>query len=246
MDGVVVLHGIGGSAAVMAPVAAALQQDGYRVLNLSYPSRRHSLQAIAAGLAPQIADFAQSCDGALHFVTHSMGGLVARVLINRYRPARLGRVVMLAPPNGGSELADKLGHWWLFRQILGPAGQQLATSRDAALQRALGATDFPLGIIAARLSISLAGSLMLPGANDGRVSVAATMDRQAADHIVLPAAHTTILLSPRALAQMLHFLREGRFDHQRGGWGSLRLLRQPRQSRHPRKPQWTKRATTSR
>jgi len=232
MAGVLLLHGIGGHGAMMRPCEMALQAAGYRVLNLSYPSRRHSMQQIAEGLAPQLADFARGLDGPLHIVTHSMGGLIARILINRHRPANLGRVVMLAPPNAGSELADLWsGHWW-FRQLLGPAGGQLATRRDKELIEALGTTDFELGIIAARGSASLAGSLLLPSPNDGRVAVWATRDPLAVDHIIVPAAHSTILVSPRAIGQVLHYLRDGRFDHK----GRPPLPR----------PQWTKRATTSR
>jgi len=237
MAGVLLLHGIGGHAAMMRPCELALQAAGYRVLNLSYPSLRQNMQQIAEGLAPELAAFAEELDGPLHIVTHSMGGLIARILINRHRPPNLGRVVMLAPPNAGSELADLWREHWWFRRLLGPAGGQLATRRDTDLSEALGITDFDLGIIAARGSASLAGSLLLPSPNDGRVAVWATRDPLAADHITVPAGHSTVLLSARAIGQMLQFLRDGRFEHEGRRRPPLPL---------PGLPQWTKRATTSR
>ena len=73
---------------------------------------------------PAVADFAATTDGPIHFVGHSMGGLLTRVYLARYRPARLGRVVMLGTPNGGSELADLLKGLAIYRAFYGPAGLQ--------------------------------------------------------------------------------------------------------------------------
>jgi pimeloyl-ACP methyl ester carboxylesterase len=212
MAGVVILHGIAGSPLLLRAFDRALRAEGYRTRNLGYPSRRLSLSQIADALAPTISEFAGELDGPLHFVTHSMGGLVVRVLLRRHRFGNLGRVVMLGPPNRGSEIADLLYRTSPYRRALGPAGLQLVTRRDEALIDLLGEIDFELGIIAGDRSLDPVASRLLPRPNDGRVSVEATRDINAADHIVLHTSHTAMPWDPRAIRQTLAFLRSGRFD----------------------------------
>ncbi|RDJ27350.1 alpha/beta fold hydrolase [Bosea caraganae] len=122
MDGVVLLHGIARRAHSLAGLERALATEGYATLNLDYPARHSQLQDIASGLRQPIERFGAGLAGKLHFVTHSMGGLVARAYITRHRPERLGHVVMLAPPNEGSEIADLLHRNPLYRAFFGPAG----------------------------------------------------------------------------------------------------------------------------
>lgn len=199
----------------MRAMERALQAEGYATLNLSYPSRRRSLAELADDLAPRAQRFAADLDGPLHLVTHSMGGLLARALLARHRPPRLGRVVMLAPPSGGSEIADRLHRNRLYRLWFGPAGAQLVTRRDDALTALLGAVDYELGVIAGTRSLYPLASLLLPRPNDGRVSVAATRLDGMADHLTLPVSHPMIVRSRHAIRQTLAFLRDGRFD---AGW----------------------------
>lgn len=196
----------------MRRIEIALRREGYAVRNLGYPSTRHDLAAIADRIAPAVADFAAGLDGPVHFVTHSMGGLVTRILLSRHRPGNLGRVVMLAPPNHGSEIADLLHRNPLFRRSLGPAAVQLVTRRDGALASLLGQPDFELGIIAGDRALDPVASLLLPRPNDGRVSVASTRDIRAADHVVLPVSHTSILWNRSAIRHTLTFLGSGRFE----------------------------------
>ncbi len=210
-DGVVLLHGILRRAASMQLLEQALTAEGYRVLNLDYPSREQDLAQIVESLHAPISAFAAELAGELHFVTHSMGGLVARAYLNRHRPQRLGRVVMLAPPNEGSEIADLLQRNWLYRSAFGPAGGQLATRRSDELCSLLGAVDYPLGVIAGDRSLYVFASLVLPGPNDGRVSVERTRVAGMSDHIVLHTSHPLIMRDPEAMAQTIHFLRHGRF-----------------------------------
>lgn len=190
----------------------ALAARGYATANLDYPSRRLDLAAIADDLAPRVDIFAEGSAGPLHVVTHSMGGLVARVLLSRCRPPRLGRVVMLAPPNGGSELADLLSPVAPYRWWFGPAGTQLVTRREEALAALFGPVDYELGVIAASRSLYPLASLLMPRPNDGRVSVAGTAVEGMADHIVLPVAHPTIVGNAAAIRQTLAFLEFGRFE----------------------------------
>ncbi|MER2252526.1 alpha/beta fold hydrolase [Methylorubrum podarium] len=212
-EGVLLLHGIARRAASLRPLERELAAEGYATLNRDYPARRLALADIAEMIAPQVAAFAAGVSR-LHIVTHSMGGLVARVLLARHRPANLGRVVMLGPPNGGSEVADALHRLAPYRRFFGPAGAELVTLRGAGQERLFGPVDYPLGVIAGRRSLyPLASLLLLPGPNDGRVTVARTRLEGMADHVVLPAAHPTLMRNRRALSQTLHFLCEGRFDH---------------------------------
>ena len=132
---------------------AALEASGFATLNLDYASRRNPLEMLADDIHSAIAGFATGVDGSLHFVCHSMGGLLARVYLARYRPQRLGRVVMLGTPNGGSEIADRLKNFSAYRAFFGPAGQQLGTQRDAAVDAILPPVDYPVGIIAGNRSI---------------------------------------------------------------------------------------------
>lgn len=204
--GVLLLHGIARSPASMRPIERRLAEAGYMTRNLGYPARSRDLAGCAAAIAPAVASFAAECER-LHVVTHSMGGLVARMLLTRHRPENLGRVVMLGPPNQGSEVADALHRLRLYRRVFGPVGLELVTQRDAALEAHLGSVDYPLGIIAGSRSLyPLASRLWLRGPNDGRVTVARTRLDGMADHRVLPVAHPTMMRAPSVQAAALQFL----------------------------------------
>ena len=149
--------------------------------------------------------------GALHFVGHSMGGLLARVYIARHRPQRLGRVVMLGTPNGGSEIADRFRNFAPYRAFFGPAGQQLGTQRDAAVAAILPPVDYPVGIIAGDRSIYPLASALLPKPHDGRVSVENTKLEGMADQVVIHSSHPFLMRNDEAIAQTIAFLRDGKF-----------------------------------
>ena len=210
-DGVVLLHGISRTARSFRKMQAALESAGYATLNLDYASRRKALEALAEDIHPAIQRFADGVDGSVHFVCHSMGGLLARVYIARYRPKRLGRVVMIGTPNSGSEIADRLGHLKLYRAFFGPAGQQLGTQRDAAIEALFPPIDYPVCIIAGNRSIYPLASAFLPKPHDGRVSVANTKLKEMADHIVIPASHPWLMRNGVAIAQTIAFLKDGTF-----------------------------------
>lgn len=213
--GVVLLHGHGRTGASMQLLALHLRAAGYVTKAPSYGFGR-ALPAILDLLEPRVARFQEGLSGPMHIVTHSLGGLVARALIARRRPERLGRVVMLAPPNGGSELADTLARWHLAAGILGPVAPVLCTDRPARDAALLGEVDYPLGVIAGDRGSVLIPPEILPRPHDGKVTVAATRVAGMADHIVLPVGHTTIMLNAGAIAQTLAFLARGAFDRERG------------------------------
>jgi pimeloyl-ACP methyl ester carboxylesterase len=213
-DGVVLLHGISRTARSFKKMETALIGAGFDTLNLDYASRQKPLATLAEDIRPAIERFAEDIDGSLHFVGHSMGGLLARAYLGKYRPKRLGRVVMLGAPNGGSEIAEGLKNFPPYRAFFGPAGQQLGTQRDAATHALLPAIDYPLGIIAGNRSVDPLASIFLSRPHDGRVSIANTTLDGMTDHIVVPVAHPFLPSNAIAIAQTLAFLRDGRFKAQ--------------------------------
>jgi len=209
---VVLLHGLGRTARSMAGLAGYLEQHGYRVVNLDYPSRSMSI----AGLAELLDDdLAQCCAGEqanVDFVTHSLGGIVVREYLANRRGGYRGRVVMLGPPNHGSELVDVLRAAPLFEEVLGPAAVELGTE-PSSVPNALGPVDFALGVIAGSRSLNPLWSWLIPGDDDGKVAVDRARIDGMADFVVLPASHTFMMDDADVRAQTLAFLRDGRFQH---------------------------------
>jgi len=210
--GVVLLHGIARTSRSLRKIETALRTSGFATLNLDYASRRKPLDVLAADIHPDVTAFANGIGGPLHFVAHSMGGLLTRVYVARYRPAALGRVVMLGTPNGGSEVADLLKRLAIFRAFYGPAGQQLTTEQDDRLT-SLPPPDYAVGVIAGIRSIDpIASRFILPRPNDGRVSVQSSKLANMTDHVTVKASHTGLVRHPVAIDQVIAFLREGRFS----------------------------------
>src|ERR1700730_16550748 len=147
-DGVVLLHGISRTSRSFRRMQTAIEASGFVTLNLDYAIRRKALESLAEDIHPAIELFSSGIEGSIHFVGHSMGGLLTRAYLARYRPQRLGRVVMLGTPNGGSEIADRVSSCAAYRAYFGPAGQQLTTKRGHATQAILPPVDYPVGIIA--------------------------------------------------------------------------------------------------
>lgn len=213
-DGVILLHGISRTFRSFLRMQRAIEAAGFATRNIGYPSRHKTLSDLADDIHPAIAPFAERNAGRTHFVCHSMGGLLARVYLARHRPARLGRVVMLGTPNGGSEIADALKSPLPYRKFFGPAGQQLVTRRDPVTEALLPPVDYPVGIIAGNRTLDpISSRLFLPGPNDGRVTVAATKLDGMTDHIVIGSDHALMVRNREAIAQTIGFLREGSFTH---------------------------------
>ena len=195
----------------MAVMEKSLTQAGYQVHNVDYPSRSASIEQLAETVVGQAVAGCEN-DGAtrINFVTHSLGGILVRGYLAHHSIPNLGRVVMLGPPNQGSEIVDKLGGWWLFKKINGPAGNELGTDRDSVPNQ-LGPANFDVGIIAGDRSINWINSWLIPGRDDGKVSVERTKLAGMADWIQLPVSHPFIMRNPAAIRQTICFLREGKF-----------------------------------
>lgn len=143
-----------------------------------------------------------------------MGGIIVRYLANKELVSRIGRVVMLSPPNQGSEVVDVLGDTWLFEWINGPAGRVLGTGKDS-LPLQLGPAKFELGIIIGIKSINLINSAMIDGADDGKVSVENAKLEGMQDFLILPVTHPFIMKDETVIRQTIHFLNFGRFLDER-------------------------------
>jgi pimeloyl-ACP methyl ester carboxylesterase len=208
---VVLLHGMGRTSLSMKRMEWALKGAGYRVVNVSYPSRRQTVEQLSEDYLQMLMATRVPADVVkVHFVTHSLGGILLREFLAHHTVTNLGRVVMLAPPNHGSQLADALRRHALGRWVLGPAGCQLGTAATDVPQR-LGPPTFPLGIIAGDVSLNPFFSRVLPVPNDGKVSVESTKLAGMTDFMVVHSSHTWMMWRAKTLRETAAFLREGRF-----------------------------------
>lgn len=207
---VVLLHGLGRTAASMRILEWALQREGYRVVNQGYPSRKACVEDLADETLPRALS---ACDGAskVHFVTHSMGAMLLRCWAGNNSLPPAGRAVLLGPPNGGSEIVDRFGRWKLFALMNGPAGPQLGTAPDALPSRLGAVLRLEVGIIAGDRPLNPMMSALIGEPNDGKVSVRSAFSVPSADRLVLPVSHTWMMMNPVVVDATIRFLAEGRF-----------------------------------
>ncbi|MCB1801668.1 MAG: alpha/beta fold hydrolase [Gammaproteobacteria bacterium] len=208
---VILLHGMAQTSWSMAMLAHDLRAQGYQVRNIGYPTRPYDAAELTSRyLAPAIA----ACGDAqpVHLVTHSLGGILARCYLQSARLPPSSRIVMLAPPNQGSEVADHVRHWPLYRWWMGRVGQQLGTGADSIVHR-LRPIDAEIGVIAGNRTLQPWFSWLIPGEDDGAVSVASTRLQEMRDFVVVGASHTVIMFNREARAQVQHFLARGVFRH---------------------------------
>jgi len=211
---VILLHGIGRTPFDMLAMAIGAKNAGFRVRNWGYRSRRKPILELASELEEEVQRL--SSVSTIHFVGHSMGGLVARALLATRPPDNVGRLVMIGTPNAGSCVAEFLGEWWLYKKLMGPAGQDLR-SGPRGIARTLGIPQCEFGIIAGGTGKRWGMNPFIPGDNDATVAVAETYLDGALDFLLLPYPHPFIQSFPRTIRNTIHFLRHGHFLEGRRG-----------------------------
>lgn len=211
-DYVVLLHGIRRNPRAMNKLERFLDELEYTVCNLGYPSTSYSIEELAEHVYEQVTKACPLRKKKIHFVSHSMGGIIIRVLLSKYSFENLGRVVMIAPPHQGSEVADFLSKYKFYKKIFGPAGLQLGT-REKSFGEKLGPIHYDLGIIAGSRTLDPWFSwFILPDRGDGKVTIESTKLEGMKDHIVIPASHFMLPRKKETLWQVAYFLRHGVFD----------------------------------
>lgn len=210
---VILLHGLARTPHSLDKMEHALRQGGFIPVNLGYPSRQKPIEALAVeAIPPALARCEEADAHTIHFITHSLGGLLVRYYLSVRRIPELGRVVMLSPPNRGSEAADILHQKDYYRWLNGPAGQQLVTGPRGIAAR-LGPVTYPVGVITGNRHAFFDAWLarQIPGADDGKVAVERAKVDGMTEFLVLPYSHPFIMNAHEVIAQSLHFLRHGRF-----------------------------------
>jgi len=210
---VILLHGMARSKLSMQPLEEFLTEKGYSVINTGYPSTTETVEILADKyLADMVAQCIQKGADKVHIVTHSLGGVVTRQYLQNHSLLKGSRIVMISPPNKGSELADLFRDLSIYKWLNGPAGQVLGTKPES-LPNTLAPIEGEIGVITGDGTLNPLYSWLIPGDDDGKVSVERAKLDEMADFIVVPSSHSFIMRHPEVLRQVVFFLKNGVFEH---------------------------------
>jgi len=225
---VVLLHGLARSSLSMRPMKSYLEDNGYAVANIDYPSRDHKIDKLAVLAVEAGLNECAEMNSAerVHFVTHSLGGILVRQYFSENESKTLGRVVMLGPPNQGSAAVDELQDLPGFEWLNGPAGYQLGKG-DGSVPLQLGRPNFEFGIIAGDKSIDPVTSAVLENPDDGRVSVSDTRLKGMRDFRLVDTSHAFMMQNKAVFALVHTFLASGSFaggEDESDASGAVKIL----------------------
>ncbi len=209
-DCVFLLHGLGRSSYLMNGLVGNFYEAGYMTINIDYPSTAYDIETLTQmTLETYVPEYCS--DRTVNFVGHSMGGIITRNYLANNEVMNLGRVVTIASPNQGSELANFLDRHWFTRLFFGPAMAQLGTE-DKSVPLNLPTPDYEVGVIAGTKSYNAPFSQIIPGPDDGRVSVESTKLESMSDYMEFPLSHSFITFSKDVQDAALWFIEFGRFE----------------------------------
>ncbi len=209
---VIVLHGLGRTKNSMNRIENSLAKDGYMVWNESYPSRSESIEKLAVEHIEKGLEFCIKAKAeSIHFVTHSLGGIMVRYYLQEHKIDNLGKIVMLSPPNNGSEVADFLKDVYVYKLAMGPAGQQLGTDTES-LPKSMSPIEANVGIITGNKTLDPWFSPLIPGADDGKVSVESAKLKEMTGFMVVESSHAFIMKNVQVIDQIKYFLKHGIFN----------------------------------
>ncbi len=212
---VILLHGLGRTEFSMSRVESELKRDGYVVVNHSYPSTSAGIPELSKVVGTSIEQCRAMGSSNIHFVTHSLGGILVRTYFQTNTAPDAKRIVMLGPPNHGSEVVDMHSDEWWFKWFTGPAGQQLGTTGDESIPIQLDPIPLEIGIIAGTASVDPLFYFSFDKPNDGKVSVESAMLPEMKDFMTVSNDHTFMMYSSEVIRQVKAFLRDGEFDRNR-------------------------------
>lgn len=210
---VILLHGITKSAKKMRILEQSLQKAGYLTHNINYPSTAFTLEKLAQQKLAPIVEHVSKQAQKVHFVTHSMGGVLLRTYLMQNHPSNIERIVMIAAPNHGSEVTQFFRHWPPYQWIYGPAGQQLCITGKESIYKHIETKPLQqeIGIIAGHWTFEFWFRWLFKGRNDGKVSVSSTKLSAMKDHLTVPFSHGNIVRSQYVARQTIRFLKLGLF-----------------------------------
>jgi triacylglycerol lipase len=211
-DCVILVHGLSRTHFSMLGLELALKHQGYYVVNQDYPSTKKTIQTLADQYIPTMINECLKHDTQhIHFVTHSIGGVILQYWLKDHPAPQLSRIVMLGPPNHGSPWVNLLHNNIVFKFITGPSGQELTTNTltaDLAMS-----PNYQIGVIAGDFSFNPLAPVIFHEANDGKVAISSTKTKNMSDFIVLPVSHTFMMNSKSTHKQIFAFLNSGKFLH---------------------------------
>jgi len=210
---VILLHGMGRTKYSMRKLEVYLAEHGYQTINDGYPSTSKPVEKISDEyLAPMVNQCLENGAEKIHIVTHSLGGIIIRQYLQDHSLPEGSRIVMISPPNKGSELADTFRNWFVYQWLNGPAGQELGTEPES-LPNSLKPVIVEIGVITGDSTLNPVYSWIIPGEDDGKVSVESAKLDKMKDFMVVSSSHSFIMRHPEVLKRVVVFLKNGVFEH---------------------------------